>query len=267
MRILMRTPMKRAASVLSGIGLVLLAGVASPLLVLGHSNVTGYPDNPNEMDTFPYYSRAPHLFTHPYEEGENAFSPTYSYDEGGTRYIDWYALENIDMRTLDFRVQLQANEDIFNWMEPVYLTATITGSDLNIFPELKWRVQGLGTIADAGSITVAHGVGRSTARQILPNPYITHLVFYLYFPSGQLHVSSHPIEIGNRPLAPRAISAVIESEGKESDEEGKRETVSLPQTSDFITATLVSSIFLVGSGAVFLVTKRLPEKSIKELKS
>jgi len=262
--------MKRVMKGLVCLTFILLVGVASPLLVSGYPDVTGYPDNPNEMDTFPYYSRAPHLFAHPNEEGRNAFSPAYSYDEWGTRYIDWYALENIDMRTLDFRVQLQANEDIFNWMEPVYLTATITGSDLNVFPELKWRVQGLGTIADTGSITVEHGVGRSTARQILPNPYITHLVFYLYFPSGQLHVSSHPIEIGDRPLTPRAISAVIEPEpeGKESDEEGKKEeTIPLPQTSDLITATLVGSILLVGSTVIFVTTKRLPKKSIKELKS
>jgi len=259
----MRTSLKRIVYVTVCLGLIVLIGVASPLLVLGYSQVAGYPYNPNEMDTFPYYSRAPHLFTQPTSSG-NEFTATYSEDEWGSRYVDWYALENIDMRTLDFRVQLQANEDIFNWMEPVYLTATITGEDLNIFPELRWRVQGLGTIPDEGTIAVAHGVGRSTARQILPNPYITHLVFYLYFPSGQVHTSSHPIEIENRPLTLRVITEVSE-EGKEDG--GKTENILLPQTFDPVTLTLIGSFLLVGSGVVFVVTIEVKKKSVKELKS
>jgi len=131
------------------------------------------------------------------------------------------------------------------------LTATISGSDLNIFPELSWRVQGLGTIADEGKITIAHGVGRSTARQILPNPYITHLAFYLYFPSGQVHTSSHPIEIGNRPLTP----AVATVGGKE-----EKEYIRLPQTFDPVTASLVGVFLLVTSGIVFAVTARTKRK-------
>jgi len=207
------------------------------------------------MDTFPYHSRAPHLFTHPVE-GRNDFNTTYSEDEWGSRYIDWTALENMDMRVLDFRVQLQTNEDTFNWMEPVYLTATITGSDLNAFSELRWRVQGLGTIADEGAITVVHGVGRSTARQILPNPYITHLTFYLYFPSGQVHVSSHPIEIGNRPWAPRGEAEIaIEDRGEED--------APLPRTHDPMTASLIIVFMIVASGLIFAVTARTKKKTLR----
>jgi len=244
----MRTSIRRLTQAIACLGFVVLLGVASPLLVSGNPQIMGHPDNPNEMDAFPYYSRAPHLFVHP-APSSNEFTPTYSEDEWGSQHVDWDALENIDMRTLDFQVQLQANEDIFNWMEPVYLTTTIIGSDLNVFPELRWRVQGLGTIADEGTITVAQGVGRSTARQILPNPYITHLAFYLYFPSGQVHVSSHPIEIGNRPITPR--------------EEGKEDDVPLPKTYDPITAGLVGSFLLVTSGAVFAVTKKPKRKTLR----
>lgn len=246
----MRTSLKMFITCL---GLILLLGVISPLLVLGNPQVAGFPDNPNEMDAFPYYSYPPHLFVHP-SPSRNEFTPTYSEDEWGVRYVDWYALENIDMRTLDFRVQLQANEDIYNWMEPVYLTATITGADLNIFPELRWRVQGLGTIQDDGTISVAHGVGRSTARQVLPNPYITHLAFYLYFPSGQVHVSSHPIEIGNRPPSQRLTT--------QTSDDGKKDEVPLPQTFDPISMSLVGSFLFVSSGFVFIITTGSKKKSI-----
>jgi len=250
----MRTSEKRLFACLS---IVVLLGVISPLWVFGYPQVPGYPNNPNEMDAFPYYSRALHLFTHP-DEDRGEFVPVYSEDEWGTRYIDWTALENIDMRTLDFRVQLQTNEDIFNWMEPVYLTATITGSDLDDFPELKWRVQGLDTIADEGMIVVSSGVGRSTARQILPNPYITHLVFYLYFPSGQVHTSSHPIEIGNRPLTPREVTGIASLEGK-IDESGK-ENVLLPSTFDPITSSLIGVLALISSCIIFVTTARFKVK-------
>jgi hypothetical protein len=261
----MRASFRKLKQVVACLGFVVLLGITLPLIALGNPQVAGYPDNPRRMDTFPYYSYAPYLFTHP-TQSRNEFNPIYSEDEWGARYIDWYTLENIDMRTLDFRVQLQTNEDIFNWMEPVYLTATITSSDLNIFPELRWRVQGLGTIADEGIVMVEHGVGRSTARQILPNPYISHLVFYLYFPSGQVHVSSHPIEIGNRPITPRLITEAEEKDDEGLDKEG--ESAPLPQTFDPITATSVGSFLLLSSIAVFAFTSksktRTKKKSIKE---
>ena len=237
-----------------------------PLCVESGSNIKGFPDNPNQMDTFPFYVRPPHLFVHP-PNNRNVFVPTFSYDEFGERYIDWEALENIDMRTLSFRVKLSTNYMIYHWMEPVYLTATITGEDLNIFRYLNWKVYGLGTIPDTGTVSIVYGVGVSTARQILPNPYITHLVFYLYFPSGQVHVSSHIVEIGNRPIRPRVLPVHRGIDNYWFDTvEGNKYYIELAKTSDVMSVSFISVTLLVSSSFIFFATLSAKNKN-KELKS